>query len=107
ACELYAFRVYRLLLRRSNAGRSSLALAGNALFSGAYTVDEAIGIVKMLTLKYSSNDDFVKVFTEPADDWYNWTGLKYFLYEYQNHLAETRKRNMAINWAHLEADGSK
>jgi hypothetical protein len=107
-CEQYAFRVYRLLQRRSNAGRSSLFLVGNAVMTGAYSSENALNIVKMLTLKYSPNHEFEQAFRIGTErDWYRWLGLKYFLYEYEEHLAKARHKNMAIKWSHLEADEAK
>lgn len=108
ACERYAFRVYRLLQRRSNAGRSTLILTGHALYVGRYTMEQALGVLRMLTLQFSPNYDFQQALDLNAGrDWYHWVGLKYFLYEYESHLADARQRDMAIQWAHLEADEAK
>jgi hypothetical protein len=37
----------------------------------------------------------------PDGDWYAWTGLKYFLYEYEAYLAESRNKNLKIGWKQL------
>lgn len=107
-CERYAFRVYRLLRRRSNSGRSSFFLTANSLYKGESSPDEALGLVRGWVHWYSPDEDVRQAFAlRVHNDWYNWVGIKYFLYEYEEHLAQAKHKNLKIAWAHLEKDGQK
>jgi hypothetical protein len=107
-CERYAFRVYRLLGKRSNAGRSTLFLMAHGLYTGELTAQNVLLGLVMLIKKYSPDSDVeheYAVRTENND--YNWTGLKYFLYEYEAHLASRRNKNIRMSWAQLEREDAK
>jgi hypothetical protein len=105
-CERYAFRVYRLLQRRSNTGRSRLFLLGHDLYTDQNSTNESllrvlVGVIDLI--KEYSPDPRVEEEYAPLEDsdWYAWTGLKYFLYEYETFLAESRNKNLKISWKQL------
>lgn len=86
-CEKYAFRVYRWAGRRSNAGQTSLFKIGHELYHQTIQPKEALERIAAYLLYYAPADDFRRELDTP-EDWYNrWHGLKYFLYEYEEHLA--------------------
>src|SRR5262249_49751946 len=88
-CEVFAFRVYRFHGYRSNAGQSSLFRYGRRLYSGEYTLDDVLTHLRGLLLYYSSAQDFEDEFKQDEKtSWYQWYGLKYFLYEYEEYLAK-------------------
>jgi len=85
-CEVFAFRVYRFLEKRSNAGQSALFRMGRKLYSGERDFDSVLQRIRSWLLYYCPNEKFQ--FSEDDNEWYGWFGLKYFLYEYEEHLAK-------------------
>jgi hypothetical protein len=99
-CEVFAFRVFRFHGFRSNAGQSSLFRYGRDLYSGATTIDDVLTSLRGLLLYYSSSQAFHDGFHRADDNWYQWSGLKYFLYEYEEHLAKGEA--IRLSWDELE-----
>ncbi len=97
-CELFAFRVYRLTNHRANAGQPRLFRIGHELYHGKLTLDEAMEEIRVLLHYYCPTSSFQAAFgsPEPDDPWYGWTGLKYFLYEYEEYLA--KKADIPLSW---------
>jgi hypothetical protein len=103
-CELYVFRIYKFLERRSNAGRSTLFQTAFELHTGKKTFDETLERIASLINYYSPQEKFVDEtqLDDTESDWYHWGGMKYFLYEYEQHLA--RGKTVKITWDQLESD---
>lgn len=97
-CEAFAFRVYRLLERRSNAGQADLFRIGNQLRAGVITFDEALTQVRQTLLWFCPDAKFEEALRREDYDWYDWSGLKYFLYEYEEHLAGKKGALPKISW---------
>src|SRR5439155_20172186 len=88
-CEVFAFRVYRLTKHRSNAGQTRLFRIGHELYHDKIAFDEALEAVRALLRQHCPDSEFKAAFDPPSPDneWYGWSGLKYFHYEYEEHLA--------------------
>jgi hypothetical protein len=107
-CEVFAFRVYRWLGYRSNKGQSSLFRLGRHLFGNGppqkevLLLDQVMITLRGLLLYYCPNHAFVDQFKidERHNDWYRWFGLKYFLYEYEEHLAG--REQVRLRWEDVE-----
>lgn len=101
-CEIFAFRVYRLHRYRSNAGQSSLFRYGRLLYSGEHTLEDVLAHLRGLLLYYSPAKDYQEEFAldEAKNEWYQWYGLKYFLYEYEEYLAKGQAPR--LSWDDLE-----
>lgn len=86
--ERYAFLVYRLLERRSDAGFSSLARLGYDLVHGVSFDDVATRFEG--TLDYYAPSQRIRevLRTRSGRNWYWWRGIRYFLYEYEEYLAK-------------------
>lgn len=100
--EIFAFRVYRVASRRSNAGQPKLFRLGHRLFKGEVSFDEVMLKIRHYALRYCSDNDF-RTFASLDDrenKWYGWSGLKYFLYEYEESLA--RGREIKLSWDTVE-----
>ncbi|MDD6251001.1 MAG: DUF262 domain-containing HNH endonuclease family protein [Bacillales bacterium] len=104
-CEKFAFRVYRLEEKRSNAGQSALFKYGYNLFNDEVTVEETIDKIKKLILYYVPEEDFIDSIDRFGDDWYNWYGLKYVLYEYE--LYKANKNPVLMDWVYLKKKDKK
>lgn len=97
-CELFAFRVYRILERRSDAGQADLFRIGHDLFRKTCGFDVAMDRLWYSLLAFSPNSRFDESLRVEGYDWYDWAGLKYFLYEYEEHLAGNKGAVPKIAW---------
>lgn len=90
-CEGFAFRVYRLLERRADAGQGDLFRIGYQLHRGVTSsdYDDALVDMRLTLLRFSPDSWFRTALRRDHYNWYEWAGLKYFLYEYEEHLALT------------------
>ena len=101
-CERFAFRAYVWRNLPSNVGLSRLTRIGFDLFSGRATLSDALDDLQRATLEYCTDEQFVARFDAP-EDWYEWVGIKYFLYEYEQHLAEQQRKEVKLLWSQVEA----
>ena len=97
-CERYAFRVYRWANRRSNTGQSTLYRLGYDLYQGSTSFTAVDTEMRRAIHRYCSDTRFIDRFSEEDNDWYHWGGLKYFLYEYEQYLAEKRGLAVLMPW---------
>ncbi len=97
-CEAFAFRVYRLLERRADAGQGDLFLIGYQLHEGSISFEEATRRLRSTLLTFCPEVRFEEALSREDYDWYSWAGLKYFLYEYEEHLAGKRGAVPRISW---------
>ncbi len=97
-CEAFAFRVYRLLERRSDAGQKTIFRIANELFFESISFDEAMRQLKSELFAYCPNHVLLDRFklNEEQNNWYTWPGLKYLLYEYEEFLAG--KHTVQLPW---------
>lgn len=98
-CEKYAFRIYRMQRSRSNTGQSNLFKQGFDLFRRRVSKKFVLRNIKKNLLYYSPEVSFRNFFLEIGRDWYNFYGLKYFLYEYEEKLA--RGKGVLLPWDKL------
>jgi len=101
-CEVYSFRIYRFLKRRANTGCPSLYKIANEFYNKKKTFDNSLNYVAYLINYYSPQDKFVNEaqLNNTKNDWYHWVGIKYFLYEYEEHLAQGR--GVKVPWSRVE-----
>ncbi|MCX2716077.1 DUF262 domain-containing protein, partial [Mycolicibacterium sp. J2] len=97
-CELFAFRVYRILERRSDAGQADLFRIGHDLYRHADGFDGAMDRLWYALLAFSPHVRFDESLRAEDYNWYEWSGLKYFLYEYEEHLAGNKGAVPKIPW---------
>jgi len=83
--EKYAFRVFRLQEKRSNTGQASLIRRGYELFHGEIDPNTMLNKIRRQLLRYSPDEEYRAAF-ELGKNWYQFSGLKYFLYEYEEYL---------------------
>lgn len=104
-CEVFAFRVYTLLRTRADAGVRKLRRLAYQMYSEERSFEEVAKEIRGMLLGRCSDREFEQAFErdELKNDWYNWKGLKYFLYEYEIHLAEGQAVQMT--WDAIEGKG--
>jgi len=106
-CEKFAFRVYRVAGRRSNAGQPRLFRLSFKLWKSEINFADALSDVHRYALRYCPNKTFETFAQLDEHDGmrYGWTGLKYLLYEYEEHLAG--KKEINLTWESVSADKSE
>ena len=106
-CETFAFRAYSAWGARSHYRES-------AMFHLAHDVAHGLefeAAVRKMKSAYGSREarlGFDK-FTDAAVLWpvYEWGGLRYFLYEYEEHLAMEKGAKPRILWEDIDSTGLK
>lgn len=98
--ERFAFRV-RLLVRQRQGGPRLSQLA-HRVYREQTSLPEATREIAGLALGSLSNRAFEAAFDEsPGGNWYKWKGIRYFLYEYEEHV--TGPKQVKLEWNALEA----
>lgn len=103
-CELYAFRVYRWEGCRTTAGQTKLIRLGYDLYRKNTTLPDISKMMRQMALSYSSDKSFRAGFEPSAENehnFYYWSGIRYFLFEYEEHLA--KGRDLKMRWEDLES----
>ena len=104
-CEALAFRTYIIARYYANYRQPAMFKLANKISHGM-SFDETVREMKR---QYRSDyerqtfDEFTNV--EPLQSRYGWTGLRYFLYEYEQHLAVKRGGSPKVDWTGVR--GSK
>jgi hypothetical protein len=75
---------------------------GHQLFKGR-SLERTLGEIRNGILRYSSDRAFARGLEQADVDWYRWRGLRYMLYEYEQHLAEQAGQAVQIPWEELES----
>ena len=99
-CECFAFRVYRLGNRRGNTGQSRLYRTGYEHFKNS-DFGQTEYRLRWFVHHYFSDARFEGSFSEDDNYWYGWSGLKYFLYEYEQYKADERGIMVRMPWEEL------
>jgi len=103
-CEKYAFRVFALMERRTNAGQSAMYISAYRYFHGECDLsDLRETIEKQLT--YFCDRKTYESKVDTIGDWYNRKGIKYILFEYETYLANGA--NVKINWKEFQEKDKK
>lgn len=86
--EKYVFRVYRFAKRYSNTGQSVLYRYGYEVYNGDDAEQYIYKITKLL-LDHAPDNEFALRLELGNMDWYKWhSGVRYFLYEYEEYLSD-------------------
>lgn len=108
--ERFIFLAFRLSQQRGNYANSEFYNAARELYYGESSVDDIIGQLDQ-RLEFTFNDDGTFKITGFADfienkfkyyqknGFYGWSGLRYFLYEYEMHLfGKSKNETQKISW---------
>ena len=99
--EKYAFRVYNMQGKRADTGQTTIFQIAYKLYNEQINFASCLHQLRILLNRYSSYGEF-QTFWNPNDiktDWYHWGALKYFLYEYEEHLAG--KNPLTVSWGYF------
>ena len=103
-CEAYAFRVWTIQGARSNAGQSRLFRKAHELRTSQTSFEDVLNSIKDELAWRCGDVEFNRLLTQRVEDrrWYGWRGLKYFLYEYEVHLAKLRMGDPEVKWETID-----
>jgi len=96
-CEKFDFRVYQWLRHYATAGRPRLLRLAHRFFQDQDAQRLLYGLAQAV-LYYCSNRRFEERFSSETENWYTWGGLKYCLYEYEQHLAREQRKPVQVSW---------
>lgn len=100
-CEVFAFRVYRLLGKYANSGQSSFFRLAYEVYTEKRDQASAARRVRELISYYSPDKEFTAALSDTRERrWYPWGGLKYLLYEWEERLAG--KKAVLLSWEKVE-----
>lgn len=86
-CEKYAFRVFRVARGRRNNSEAVLFRLANQLYSGTLSYEGFLAEFRRDLHKRCNDTLLEQSFSiDHLEPWYGQRGLKYFLYEYEEHL---------------------
>lgn len=91
ACDRFVFTVGRLSRSRADTGDSEFYRLAGELYRGEKTLPEATEMVSNRTFKNFSAEKAAGRMRELFQDgngFYSWDGLRYFLFEYEQHLKD-------------------
>ena len=95
-CEKYAFRVYRVAKKSSSLRGSRLYRFGYDLYHGRKGTAVADDLSREIL--HRCPDSLFEARFRESERWYPWSGLKYFLYEYERYLAKERGLAAQMTW---------
>lgn len=94
---------YMLLsaIRRLNYDTCDLTELGILFMNGKKSIDEVIGTINEDSERHVNSQEFLEAIKSIGKSGhYNWKGIRYFLFEYEQHLKEQTKSNRdKITWA--------
>jgi len=100
-CENFAFRVYMLMRSPSHAGQTALFRLGHLLYRERISGSDSLRELQALCSQFSPHHRFEEQFRlDETRSWYIWSGIKYFLYEYEEHL--TGPRQQKLSWDQVD-----
>jgi hypothetical protein len=107
ATDRFVFTVGRLGRSRADTGDSEFYRLAGQLYRGEKSLPEATEVVQSRTTKNFSGEKAIGRMQElfqDAEGFYSWDGLRYFLYEYEQHLKDRSGMATArVNWDELNS----
>lgn len=103
-CEIYAFRVFAMMEKRTNAGQSAMYRGAYRYFHREWDCDNISAEIKWF-LTHFCNTEVYEDAVDDISDWYNWKGIKYLLFEYETHLAAGA--NVHLDWKTFQKKDKK
>lgn len=106
-CEKFAFRTYYLIEWRSYSGQNQIYTLACDIYRNRLTFEEILSKLKDI-FNYYAYDELVEKNFFHKEDYYNWKGLKYFLFEYEvSKCWENLKSEPMLTWSHLKNEERK
>ena len=102
-CEKFVFRIYYIAEYRLYSAQSKIYALANNVYNSNLTYYEIEKKLKEIIKEYCDEDEIEGNLIDPKYDYYDWNGLRYFLYEYERKRCEeeTGKRP-GFEWEDLK-----
>ncbi|MGF7119334.1 DUF262 domain-containing protein [Methanobacterium oryzae] len=106
-CEKFAFRTYYLIEWRSYSGQNQIYTLACDIYNNRISYEETLSGLEDL-FEYYAPDSLVEEYLANKKDYYNWKGLKYFLFEYEvSKCWEKFKSEPQLTWSYLKKTDRK
>ncbi|MDP3035687.1 MAG: DUF262 domain-containing HNH endonuclease family protein [Methanobacteriaceae archaeon] len=100
-CEKFAFRTYYLVGWKPHSGQNQIYTMACDMYTKQVSYEEVISKFNELFEYYSPNSRVERYFFD-MENYYEWKGLKYFLFEYEvSKCWEILKSDPQLTWTHL------
>lgn len=100
-CELFSYRVYEMNYRRADVGQTNLFNRAKELYKKKTksSIDNVFNSIKSLTVDYGTWSKFKAEIedlfaSDKKSGYYNWKGLLYFLFEYEESKRNNRDKKI-------------
>lgn len=109
AAERYNFILFTVSQRRGNTGDTEFFSAARELLKKKMSIDQVISNIECWIANYYSPSKFKEYIEDkfempPYKGFYQWDGLRYFLFEYEEHLRKKGKQSQQkLDWRALSA----
>jgi hypothetical protein len=104
AIERFAFLTYRISRRKSNAGDSHFYWISYEFHVDKMNIEQLVADINGYTEKWYSPELFQSYILDEfknGQGYYSWNGLKYMLYEYEDHLCPDTG-NEKVSWHEMD-----
>ncbi|MDO9044338.1 MAG: DUF262 domain-containing HNH endonuclease family protein [Methanobacteriaceae archaeon] len=106
-CEKFAFRTYYLIEWRSYSGQNQIYTLACDIYNDRLNYHEIIAVMDELFDYYAADSIVANNFFN-RDNYYDWKGLKYFLFEYEvSKCWENLKSDPQLTWSYLKKTDRK
>jgi hypothetical protein len=105
-CEKLDFRLYQWMGYRASAAQPIFFRLGYEYYKKPDD-KRLLDALARKGLDYCSNAQFAERFERATENWYDWGGLKYFLYEYEQYLARGEHKKTHYLWEELSGANVK
>lgn len=101
--ERFAFLIYYVKDKRSYTARSKARGLSNRIYKNELGFRDIKGEILDIITEYISSEEIKKRLTDPEKDYYDWDGLRYFLYEYERkRCSEEDKGRPEYHWEEIK-----
>lgn len=107
AAERFNFLIFRLCEFRSNTKNTEFYGLARAFYRESRPIEEIIEKITQLTDGTFDADTArfkISQIAKSRNGFFDWTGLRYFLYEYEQHLQEEAKGVSKVSWQDITYD---
>ena len=109
--EKYIFTRFNLEFFRSGKGSTDFYHFANRLQENKLDVEITLDLLKKIIYDFEKDDlwkvistKFVEKVSHLDAGFYNWSGLRYFLYEYEIYLQEQHRGELKVEWEHINTE---
>ena len=100
--ERFVFLVFQISRRRTGTKNSHFFKLANQCFSGEYKLAKLITEIETMTSEWLSVPNFkleiAELFSKDIKGYYGWSGIRYFLFEYESSLIPSNNGNTKVPW---------